>query len=264
MGPCGLAAPRGVKGGHGAQRVRHLLLIAHEETGHAVLDDVREGADGERHDGRARSERLHGDERAGFGHETGNHEAAGSGQQPALAPQADGADEAAQRIEAGRDLAMEVGLVLGVAEHAAGEQQRHRRAACGVEGEVEPLVRTDAAEREREVAPAHARGEVLDGNAVLDRGEQPCARRTGCVLRPRDAVEEGVRPVGAEGLRRVEGRRQVERDQRGHTWRRQVAMEVDAVQVDEVHGALAQHRLDRGAVPLLRRTARVLAQRAVG
>src|SRR6185437_9307458 len=73
-------------------------------------------------------------------------------EQPPFAPEAERAEIAALPIEAWPDLLIEVLQMLGVGKDCAPQKQRQRRAVRGIERQMEPFFRTDAAQGQHEAA----------------------------------------------------------------------------------------------------------------
>jgi hypothetical protein len=120
-----------------------------------------------------------------------------------------------------------------VREQPAGDDQRHIRPPGRIKGQMDALFRADPAQHQGE-APFRVRQRaVADRDAVRDRRQQPGAGGGIAAL----GIGHTVQPqVGARGLQRrgrIPAERQVQGDE-GRTIRRQVGVEVDAVQMDEV------------------------------
>src|SRR6266481_3699966 len=65
-------------------RRSHLVFVGNQETGLAVIDDLRQSAVGESDDWGSGGERLHCDQRACFGDKRSDDQAAGRGQDTVL------------------------------------------------------------------------------------------------------------------------------------------------------------------------------------
>src|SRR6266404_7603224 len=86
----------------------HLVFVGNQETGLAVIDNLRQSAVGERDNWGSGSERLHCDQRACFGDKRSNDKALGRGQDTVLLLAADRSDIAVHRTEPRPDSMLEI------------------------------------------------------------------------------------------------------------------------------------------------------------
>ena len=136
--------------------------------------------------------------------------------------------------------------MVRIRKDRAGHEHRDLGAGGGVEREIDPLLRADAAQRQGVAPLAQARkGVCVDAEpyGLEQAGGRGCAAR----LVGRDGDEPGPGPLGRERGRLVTIQRQVQGDQHRNVRRRQVAVEVQPVQVDEVDPLAPQEPVQRRA-----------------
>ena len=191
-------------------------------------------------DRRAARRRLHRHQRAGLGRRARHQHATRGGERPALAREADPARESEREpVEARHDLCARIGLMGRVRVNLAAEQPRNARtpaprptrSSCPFSGRMQP--RTNAKERRAcRATPRASTGTPfahqqqqrfrarVSVNAACCEADAPCGRvrgpRRAAAPRPDTRTAAGAGSTSAGGPRR-----------------RQVGVEVDAVQMDE-------------------------------
>ncbi len=256
------AARLGVDGTALRDGARHGVRGLDEETGPARQHRVAQGAVGRGDDGRPAGRGLAGHERRGLLREAGHEKASGRGEQPALPREPHGSDEPAPPIEQRPDLGLVVIPMRRIGIEFARDQQRDAGTMRRLQRQVNPLLRTDPPEEERETAFGMMRLEFRHRDAVLDGLQKTGRSGTSRVLRRRDAVEPCVGPPRVQGLGRIPSRWQMKGCQDRRTGSRQVAVEIDAMEVHEVHGLAGQHGRDRSPVAGLRFALRRIVEHA--
>ena len=148
-------------------------------------------------------------------------------------------------IEPRRHLLREIGLMRRVPEGLARDEQGKVSAFRRVERNVEALLRADAPERQSKAPLGMAGGGRIDRNPVGHDRQQLGLARPSRALRCGDAVQERVRTLQPEHIRRIPVERQVQGHEHRRAGRRQVFMEIDAVHVHDVDPPAAKRVLDR-------------------
>ena len=120
-----VAAALAVDAIRAGDRCGHFLYVVDEKPGHPMFDDFGQRAGRKRHDRGAAGERLHRHQRTRFGDKARYQQAAGGGQQPALAGKTDVAEEPRVESEAGRDLAIEILSMGRIGEYLSRDEGRN-------------------------------------------------------------------------------------------------------------------------------------------
>src|SRR5829696_4411488 len=95
------------------------------------------------------------------------------------------------------------------------------------------------------------RSVVGDRDAIFNRLEEARAWRAGAVLSRTDRMQPRVGARGPKYLRLIPGRWQVKCCERRHAGRRKVSIEIDPMQMHDVHRPLPQSGCDSAAMLLL-------------
>src|ERR1043166_9105075 len=247
-GPAGFA----VQLGGGSNRLRHFRFAFYQKTRPPIFHDFRQCAGGKRNHRCARRQRFHRHQRTGFRRQARREQTTRAAQQPLLAPRTQRTKEAMPAIEPGQNLLAMIALVRFVAKNLPAQPQRPVRARGGIQSDVKALLRTDATEREGVTAFRVWTGKALARNPVLNFRQKQWAGRTTQALRARDAVQPGQWPRELENFRWIPRRRQMQGHQHRQPRRRQIAVEVDPVHMNEVDWMVSERLFNRGTMPLLR------------
>src|SRR6185369_13984706 len=109
---------------------------------------------------------LHGHERIALLHDTGNDDAPRPREQIGALLERNRPYESPQTVQPGPDLLVEVLLVLFEGGHLTAEYEGKARQLRSVDGQMEALVGTDAAEGEHEVFFGRARFELVEWYSI--------------------------------------------------------------------------------------------------
>jgi hypothetical protein len=194
----------------------------------------------ERHEGCAAGKRLQRDQRTRLGDQTRNGKTARGREQPPFAPEAERAEIAALPIEAWPDLLIEVLQMLGVGKDCAPQKQRQPRAVRGIERQMEPLFRADAAQGQHEAAFCMLSFVKLKRDAIADDARFPRCRGKAPPLRIRDSNQDRRR-AWLEHPSGIPIRRQVNGYHRREPGLRQIIGNIDPVKMHGIEAAALQH-----------------------
>src|SRR5258707_3139701 len=130
----------------------HLVFVGNQETGLAVIDNLRQSAVGESDNRGSGGERLHGDQGACFGDKRSNDKAAGRGQDTALFLGPDRSDIPLHRTEQRPDSVLEIFEMGWIRKYLPGNHERDPRTRRCVHCDMHALFRADTSEDERVIA----------------------------------------------------------------------------------------------------------------